>query len=149
VLAADGIFVAGELVAPLPTPSLRMLQNGPDSIRLVDATGGVLDVVGCGGHRRSAFVEGLGARPCPGNRSHARSTGRFDDNSVDFVAARPLGPYNVARGPRHCLAPRRRTRPTGTSIAVLLENRGLVSGAQEFRRAHDSTAVGVSQSIVA
>jgi hypothetical protein len=137
-IAADGLFVmGGNLVVPLPdVVTTYSLQNGPDSIRLVDAEGHVLDTVGYGGLDDPVFVETMGAAKVPAGKSIARALDGVDsdDNSVDFVEATPSpGRHNVARNDAALaldfgVAVRgARSKPGVESIAVLIENRGLVA----------------------
>ena len=102
VLAPDGLFViGGDLVSPLPDAVRSLsLQNGPDAIRIVDAAGAELDVVGYGGLDDDAYVETRAARAVAAGQSVARAGDGVDtnDNDADFVAAFPTpGRRNVAR----------------------------------------------------
>ncbi len=102
VIAADGLFViGGDLVSPPPDAvSSFSLQNGPDAIRIVDAAGAALDVVGYGGLDDDAYVETRAARAVTAGQSLARAGDGVDtdDNDADFVAAFPTpGRRNVAR----------------------------------------------------
>jgi hypothetical protein len=76
------------------------LQNGPDAIRVVDAAGNVLDVVGYGGLDDATHSESMGAAAVDAGESIARTPDGRDtgDNSRDFVAATPTpSGWNVAR----------------------------------------------------
>ena len=102
VLAPDALFVLGDdAVTPAPNVVFALaLQNGPDAIRLVDANGAVLDMVGYGGLDDAAYVETLGAAVVDAGQSIARTPDGRDtgDNASDFVAATPTpGRRNVAR----------------------------------------------------
>ncbi len=102
VLAPEALFVlGGDAVVPAPDVVFALaLQNGPDAIRLLDAGGAVLDVVGYGGLDDPPYVETLGAAIVDAGQSIARTPDGRDtgDNSLDFAAAEPTpGRRNVAR----------------------------------------------------
>ena len=102
VIAADGLFLlGGDLVSPPPDAvGSFSLQNGPDAIRIADAAGAALDVVGYGGLDDDAYVEARSARAVTAGQSLARAGDGVDtdDNGADFVAAFPTpGRRNVAR----------------------------------------------------
>jgi hypothetical protein len=101
-IAADTPFLLGaNRVSPAPDVSIDLsLQNGPDAIRIVDAGGAVLDVVGYGGLDDPAYTETLGAAAVSAGMSIARVPDGNDtgDNAADFVAAAPSpGRFNVPR----------------------------------------------------
>jgi len=105
-IPVDGFFVVadgvGEGPGSVPEVDLTLsfdLQNGPDSLRLVDAER-VLDAVGYGTFGAGAFFagEGMPAPDAPAGSSVAR---RFanrdsDDNASDFVVSDTPSP---GRGP--------------------------------------------------
>ena len=137
-IAADGLLViGGNLVVPFPdVVTTYSLQNGPDSIRLVDADGRVLDTVGYGALDDPAFVETMGAAKVPAGKSIARALDGVDsdDNSLDFVAATPTpGRHNVARRDPALVLDEKtpahgaRDLPGIERITVHIENRGLVA----------------------
>lgn len=102
VLPPDVPWVlGGAAVTPPPDAVFELaLQNGPDSIRLIDAQGTVLDVAGYGGLDDATYVERLGVAPVDAGQSIARTPDGRDtgDNAVDFQAATPTpGRRNVAR----------------------------------------------------
>lgn len=136
VLGAGELFVIGaSSVTPLPDEVVALaLQNGPDAIRIVDADGAVLDVVGYGGLDDPDYVEMLGAAPVTAGTSIARipDGADTDDNARDFFAATPTpGRFNVAR---HDVAARLaagtparagRDGPGRERFEIAIENRGL------------------------
>lgn len=135
-LAPDDVFLlGGSAVSPSPHVVFELaLQNGPDAIRLVDAGGAVLDVVGYGGLDDAAYVETLSAAEVDAGQSVARTPDGRDThhNALDFVAAVPTpGRRNVARfDVAVALAegtPARsgRERPGVERLSIEIENRGL------------------------
>ncbi len=155
VLARDAPWVlGGAAVMPAPDVVFEMaLQNGPDAIRLVDAQGSPLDMVGYGGLDDPVFVETLGAPTIVAGQSLARTPDGRDtnDNASDFAAATPTpGRRNVARddiAPMLAAAtpPRAGFDRAGTERVVIdVVNLGLASipAAAVVVVARDSTALG-------
>lgn len=156
VLAPDALFVLGDdAVTPAPNVVFALaLQNGPDAIRLLDANGAVLDLVGYGGLDEAAYVETLGAAVVDAGQAIARTPDGRDtgDNATDFVAAAPTpGRRNVARDDAApALAsgtPARlgRDRPGVERVVIEINNLGLVdipAGAVTIA-VRDSSASGV------
>jgi Lamin Tail Domain len=157
VIAAGGLFlIGGDLVSPPPDAvSPLSLQNGPDAIRIVDAAGTALDVVGYGGLDDDAYVESRAARAVTAGQSLARAADGVDtdDNGADFVAAFPTpARRNVAR---HDVAltlasgtPSRSGRdgPGSERLGLLVVNLGVEpvpAGAVEVS-GRDSSSAGVS-----
>lgn len=101
-LAADAVFVVGgQNVVPAPDVVISLsLQNGPDALRLVDAAGNPLDLVGYGGLADTAYVETRAAPAVSAGQSLARVRDGVDTNhnALDFAAAIPTpGRRNAAR----------------------------------------------------
>jgi len=156
MIAADGLFlIGGDLVRPLPDAVVSLsLQNGPDAIRLVDAAGSALDVVGYGGLDDPAYVETRAMRAVAAGQSVARAGdgADTDDNDADFVAAFPTpGRRNVAR---HDVAlvlasgtPSRSGRDTPglERLGLLIVNLGIepVPAGTVVVSGRDSSATGV------
>lgn len=153
----DGRFlIGGEQVLPAADAVVALaLQNGPDAIRLVDATGAVLDLVGYGGLDDPPYVEATGVPPAPAGKSIARRQDGVDtgDNAADFAEAEPTpGRRNVARHDVAVVlgagtAARAASDPrVAERIAVRVENRGLAPvppGAVSVTL-EDSSAAGVA-----
>ncbi len=153
-LAPGAVFVVGGN-AVLPPPDVVFefaLQNGPDAVRLVDASG-VLDVVGYGGLEDAAYVETLGAAVVDAGQSIARTPDGRDmgDNSRDFAPAEPTpGRRNVARIDVAPILPSTtparfgRDRAGVERIAIEIENRGLIEipARAVTISARDSTVAG-------
>ncbi len=136
-LEPDSLFViGGSAVRPASHVVWDLaLQNGPDAIRIVDAGGAVLDVVGYGGLDDGSYSETRGAGVVDAGQSIARVPDGRDtgDNAADFAASTPSPrARNVARFDAAVILPVEtparagRDRAGVERIAVDVENRGLV-----------------------
>ncbi|MDH4336327.1 MAG: lamin tail domain-containing protein [Candidatus Krumholzibacteria bacterium] len=101
IRAGEPFLLGDAMVSPAPDVLTTLsLQNGPDALRIVDASGAVLDVVGYGGLDDAAYTETRGAAVVAAGMSIARVPDANDtgDNASDFAAAAPSpGRFNVPR----------------------------------------------------
>jgi len=140
-LADDGLFVVADPPDAAPGPFARVdlfaefdLQNGPDSVRLVDAGGSVLDALGYGDFGAGDVFAGEGA-PAPDAPAGASLARRLADVDTDVNA----DDFVVLETPTPGAAPRTVPEPAG----LLLGLAGLVfatARAAPLRRAAPRSA---------
>ncbi len=86
-IRAGGYFLIGESGVNDTDYSVNLdLQNGPDSVRLKDGDGGVIDTLGWGTHTHPEYYEGTPTDDVDEGISLERiSGGDTDNNSADFI----------------------------------------------------------------